>query len=377
MMSANHIAITTAPDRTAVALLLTILFLSGGCRGKDPVTVHASVPVTRTVEPAAADDGQARFRMITAINEQPDGTWFFKLTGSLEQVALQESAWEQFLTGVKFARGQPEWDLPTGWEIQPERPMRFATIRAGTSADAPEISVSSLPPGQPLGANVNRWRGQLGLGPIDDVELQRQIRQVQGSDAAFQVYDARGPRLNTGMGAAPFAGGAEMPETPQPPANRPAVPPESIPAPAATQPETIDFQEPDDWTPGTTTSFVAGRWTRGSDAGTLELALMKMNPSEESWRMNVEAWAAQVGLVEKPDVAQLTRPVTVDASTARTLRLDGPVDSSGQPDGQSVIVAMFEDLQGNGWVVKLSGSAAAVDQYRATFDTFLGSIRFR
>ena len=62
-------------------MALTVLVLSAGCREAE-IQWHRSVPVTRDI---GRDDGgeEARYRMITAITERPDATWFFKAAGPL------------------------------------------------------------------------------------------------------------------------------------------------------------------------------------------------------------------------------------------------------------------------------------------------------
>lgn len=65
------------------------------------------------------------------------------------------------------------WELPEGWrQVENAQSMRFATIHAGDAAQPLEISVTHLP-GSAGGiiANVNRWRGQLGLPPAESGEL--------------------------------------------------------------------------------------------------------------------------------------------------------------------------------------------------------------
>lgn len=59
-----------------------------------------------------------------------------------------------------------EWTAPAGWPSQPGDGMRRATYAAGEA----ELTVISLP-GEAGGAlaNVNRWRGQLGLSPTKAV----------------------------------------------------------------------------------------------------------------------------------------------------------------------------------------------------------------
>ncbi|MFZ4576682.1 MAG: hypothetical protein ACOYN0_20055, partial [Phycisphaerales bacterium] len=61
------------------------------------------------------------------------------------------------------------WTLPDGWkEIQTDEPMRIATIQAADQ----QVLISAFP-GDVGGlvANVNRWRGQLGLQPADEAQI--------------------------------------------------------------------------------------------------------------------------------------------------------------------------------------------------------------
>lgn len=78
------------------------------------------------------------------------------------------------------------WIVPDGWEIDPqERPMRLATLVITDVPTGPvEVAVSQFP-GQVGGvlANVNRWRGQTGLGPVSEDELPGLLTRF-GSEAA-------------------------------------------------------------------------------------------------------------------------------------------------------------------------------------------------
>lgn len=61
------------------------------------------------------------------------------------------------------------WTVPAGWnEVKSEQAMRVATFQAAGS----EVTVAAFP-GTVGGnlANVNRWRGQIGLDPIGEPEL--------------------------------------------------------------------------------------------------------------------------------------------------------------------------------------------------------------
>jgi hypothetical protein len=63
----------------------------------------------------------------------------------------------------------PTWTVPAGWQkAEGERPMRIATFTlAGGEVAVSQFSGNA---GGPL-ANINRWRGQVGLAPVAEAEL--------------------------------------------------------------------------------------------------------------------------------------------------------------------------------------------------------------
>lgn len=80
------------------------------------------------------------------------------------------------------------WTLPKGWTETRPGGMRVATLVPPVSGV--DISVTALP--GPAGgelANVNRWRGQIGLEPVDDAGLARLRTAVKAPAGALSVYD--------------------------------------------------------------------------------------------------------------------------------------------------------------------------------------------
>lgn len=81
------------------------------------------------------------------------------------------------------------WTLPTGWTEQPGGQMRFATF-VPPVAGRIDVSVVVLP--GPAGgelANVNRWRNQIGLGPLDEAALARSRTLLKTKAGPLHVYD--------------------------------------------------------------------------------------------------------------------------------------------------------------------------------------------
>jgi hypothetical protein len=81
------------------------------------------------------------------------------------------------------------WTLPKGWTETPGSGMRFATINPPGPGKI-ELSVVCLPgaAGGEL-ANVNRWRGQIGLDPLDDKALAAARQTVKSKAGPVSVFD--------------------------------------------------------------------------------------------------------------------------------------------------------------------------------------------
>jgi hypothetical protein len=84
------------------------------------------------------------------------------------------------------------WVLPKGWSEARASGMRYATLRPAVSGKI-DVSVIVLPgaAGGELG-NVNRWRGQVGLPPVDDAVRARMRTQITSKAGAVSFYDFAG-----------------------------------------------------------------------------------------------------------------------------------------------------------------------------------------
>ncbi len=349
--------------RISIALLVPLLLGWCGCNRTEPIVVHESVPKTRLVDSSekVRVPSEPKYELIVAIAQRPSGTWFFKVAATIESMQQLAPAWQEFLKTVEFDdQDQPRWQLPEGWSRGPDKVMRFATLFTGPDQTANEISISSLPPGQDLLDNVNRWRGQLGLGPTTHSQLDEDLATLENENLTVKIFAAKGPTLSTGMGGAPFAG--RLPKG-MPPSNEksseiPSEPP-------------IDFSPPagEGWEAGPTSSVIIARWTKKVGDQSVEISVLSMNPSDESWKMNVSAWASQLKLGEQPDVAALTEQTEVAGKPSRRIRLDA---TEGEGAGHSVIAVMIGGE--TGWLIKYAGNTELIDDQMDEFNSFLGSI---
>lgn len=83
-----------------------------------------------------------------------------------------------------------QWRAPSAWRQRPASGMRRATFLVGPKEREAELSVISLPgtAGGDL-ANVNRWRGQIGLPDIDQAALDREAQKVASAAGPVLVVD--------------------------------------------------------------------------------------------------------------------------------------------------------------------------------------------
>ncbi len=144
-----------------------------------------------TKRPPATD------RMLSAIVLHTPNFWFFKMVGPVDTVGQQLDDFNALIRSIHFGDdGKPAWKLPKGWRQLPASgegfAARFATLQIGEQAGggkALEVAVTSLPAGgiEALVMNIDRWRGEMGLGPVKTrEELAETITSVKtdGGDTA-------------------------------------------------------------------------------------------------------------------------------------------------------------------------------------------------
>lgn len=180
--------------------------------------------------------GQAT-RILGAIQHRDGTAWFFKMTGDADLVEQQKPAFLAFLQSLSFApqpaqapsplsqadtgtmegqptlppghpdiseittpgsgpvstQGPPGWQVPGDW--QPVSAGQFLVAKFAINwIDGAKAAVnvsSSEGDGGGLAANVNRWRGQLGLPPVDEIPAinftvangQAQLVDLSGTNA--------------------------------------------------------------------------------------------------------------------------------------------------------------------------------------------------
>jgi len=196
-------------------------------------------------------------RILGAWLRQPDRVWFFKMMGPSELVEAQRGVFTAFLQSVRLAdaaaggppiakrapapsntndlpRGGPVagvplvppaaggagmdsipvqaeggaslvWQAPVDWQNLPGNAMRKGSYALGGGA---EVAITAFP-GDVGGvlANVNRWRGQAGMAPVDEAGLGQATTGIDSNGLHFLVVDAEGGSTSVVAALLPWNGG--------------------------------------------------------------------------------------------------------------------------------------------------------------------------
>jgi hypothetical protein len=184
-----------------------------------PVTSEKDLgTVTQEVETQSGPATVVRLKgekqaMLASMVKHGGSTWFIKLMGPTDAVEKQQDAFDAFVKSTRFvdaagpnaAAPTPSgesaaheqqaaaptgisYDAPAGWEREGPKPMREVSFVVGGKG---EVIVTRLPQGVgDLLMNVNRWRGQVGLGPLEEVGKVGQELTVGGAKGT--MYDFTG-----------------------------------------------------------------------------------------------------------------------------------------------------------------------------------------
>jgi hypothetical protein len=171
-------------------------------------------PVSIVELTGTTGDAKAPAGLLGAWLRSVDRVWFFKLAGPAPLVAAQRDSFLGFLKSVTLtagAAGNPapvpaagaamsvppppadapllRWKAPADWQAKAASAMRKGSYTVGGAEVA--ITVFAGDVGGVL-ANVNRWRGQVGLAPVDEAGLDAVTTQLTSNGLHFIATDAAG-----------------------------------------------------------------------------------------------------------------------------------------------------------------------------------------
>jgi hypothetical protein len=150
--------------------------------------------------------------MVTTAN----ATLFFKMRGNADLTETQKGDFIKWVAAVcnaqtqtgppQVAAGAPQttsappirWTTPEGWTEVPPSSMRYASFSAPADGGKIDISVVTFSgDGGSDADNVNRWRGQMGLAPVDANAVTSQVAALKTEDTTFSTTDIVGNKTRT------------------------------------------------------------------------------------------------------------------------------------------------------------------------------------
>lgn len=286
------------------------------------------------------------------------------------------------------ATGTLTWKAPAAWKEETPGQFQTALYSLGSAA---RVAISSLP-GDAGGelANVNRWRGQVGLAPVEDAG--GQTLGVEGEGITAKWFDLRGETecilaamLSVGGNTWFFklnaptteieARGKEFMEflaTVQL-----APPAEATPEPPPTDKPGIALQVPEGWEKSEGSSMrVASFSISGNAVPDADVSVIPLFGDSGSTMENVNRWRAQLRL---PAVASENDPELgakmAGASGEMLITHMASTESLFDGGKKGAISTAILKAGDHTWFFKLTGEAELVSANREKFEAFVLSAK--
>lgn len=310
---------------------------------------------------------------------------------------------------------QLAWTLPAGWVQKPAAEMRLASFSApGINGQMVDVSIVPLP-GMAGGdlANVNRWRGQVGLDPVQDTDLPAMGEEVTVGDSKTPLYDLAGTPAGatgkerilavglhredmewffkaTGDDASvaaqkanfiSFLNSIQFAATAALPADHPAMDAATMPpatavpdaaAPAAALPT---WTIPADWQPEPPTTMLLAKFTATENNATADITVSSFPGDVGGLPANVNRWRRQISLPPVGDgqLPMVTTAMDTAAGPATLVDFPGKDAKTGR---QARLVGVILPLNGQTWFYKLMGDSLVVEHQKAAFLQFVQSVKY-
>jgi hypothetical protein len=258
-------------------------------------------------------------------------------------------------------------------------------------------------------ANVNRWRGQVGLGPEEDAVLKQSAEVVQIAGKPADLFDVAGTSSGSGdeeriigailhsddttwyfkmMGDSPLAEKnkpafiaflksvefqgqttASTVDMSQLPASHPALP-------VTTAEEKPSWTVPAGWKEGELMQFLIARYViQGNGGESASVNVSQLDGDGGGLLPNLNRWRMQIGLPPMTDDDAAKLPA-IDASGTKAVIADftGMDTHGGNKTAQLVGVVL--PLNGKTWFYKLMGDPSVVLQQKDAFVAFVQSAKY-
>ena len=312
-----------------------------------------------------------------------------------------------------------KYTLPAGWETKAPSQMRVASF--GVSQGGQQADISVIPLGGAAGsdpANVNRWRGQVGLDPLTEADLAGLAEKVVVGEQPADLYDLAGSMPGsavpqriiavilhrndtawffkmTGPAAwvaqqktaftaflksivfeAPIASSAPIDRGTLPPSHPPIREMNSGSVPMTSSAgDKPTWTVPAGWQEGPLAQFLVAKYVIHGTAGAQAAVNISQLAGDGGGLLpNVNRWRTQLGQPPLAESDLLNLP-TVDASggKATVIEFAGTDGRTGKP---ARLVGLVLPLGAQTWFYKLMGDAELVAQQKEALTRFVQSATY-
>ncbi len=330
-----------------------------------------------------------------------------------------------YRVGKDAAPPVPKVNAPEGWTAVSPGQMRVASF-AIKDVDGKQADVSVIPlPGSAGGipANVNRWRGQVGLPPATEDEIKQMAEAIQISGQPADLYDMAGTNTSSSEAVRILAsiqnrddmawffkmtgddqlvakqksnfvaylktfdprtapGPSTLPPS-HPPIESSALPPghPEIGAPPAAGGEPAregqpQWQVPSGWTEVPGGQFLVAKFMLSGAAG----AQAAVNVSKSAGQgggleENVNRWRKQLALspLTAAELAKSVQSIPTPGGQASAVEMTGTDGKTGQP---AKLVGVMLSRNDESWFYKLMGDSQVVETHKDEFLKFVQSVKY-
>jgi hypothetical protein len=194
-----------------------------------PATAETDLPklVTRAevdghpvdlVDMLGPESASPRLRLLGAVMPHGEKTYYFKLSGRADVVGSQKEKFGAFIQSVRFTRHDHElmvdaaaptapqtaapsqgpaeltYSAPKDWIKDEPLPLRVVSFHVGEGEKRTDIIITRMPAtgsGSYI-ANINRWRGQVGL-PASNQDDPQPVKPLIFAGVDGMLFDYTGP----------------------------------------------------------------------------------------------------------------------------------------------------------------------------------------
>ena len=312
-----------------------------------------------------------------------------------------------------------KYTLPAGWTEKALSQMRVASFTAADNGKQADVSV--IPMGGMAGgnlANVNRWRGQVGLGPLDDAAIEQITEKITIAGQGADLFDIAGTSPGSGdaeriiasvlhrddmawffkitgdadlvekqkpafiaflksvdFGAPAASVAPAVPDMSQLPPSHPPIDGAGAGAMVAPAGDTPTWDVPAGWQEGPLAQFLVAKYIiAGTGEAKAEVNVSSLAGDGGGLAPNVNRWRAQLGLTPATDddLAKLAA-VDVNGAKATIVELTGTNQRTSTP---ASMVGVVLPLGSQTWFYKLMGDADVVAQQKDALMKFVQSAKY-